>query len=134
MPMRRLKAAIAASLIATGALVATATPATAEIPTYRDQGPVPGSISARLKRAAAYIDVPGATLRAPSGPVRARRVIIGNTAILVFTSTGRNSVRDIAETARSQTNCKVAANATFRTIRHNSIAPIGYALPCSGRI
>ena len=131
--MRKLKALFAASLIGFGAFVATATPAAADVPTYRDKGPVPSSMSERLKRAAAYIDTPGTTLRAPSGPVRVRRVIVGDTAIMVFTSTGRNSPRAIADTARRQTACKVAQNAKFRTIRHNSIAPIGYAMPCSGR-
>ena len=132
--LRRLKVSAAATLVAFGAFVATATPVAADVPTYRDKGPVPASMSDRLKRAAAYIDTPGSTLRAPSGPVRARRVIVGNTAIMVFTSTGRNSPRAIAETARRQTACNVATNAKFRTIRHNSISPIGYAMPCSGRI
>ena len=130
--MRRIKAILAAALIAGGTFVGTAGPAAADVPTYRDKGPVPSSMSERLKRASAYIDAPGGTLRAPSGPVRARRVIVGQTAIMVFTSTGRNSARDIADTARRQTGCNVARNAKFRTIRHNSITPVGYAMPCSG--
>ncbi len=130
--MRRIKAIFAAVLIAGGAFVGTAGPAAADVPTYRDNGPVPASMSERLKRASAYIDAPGTTLRAPSGPVRARRVIVGRTAIMVFTSTGRNSPRDIADTARRQTSCNVARNAKFRTIRHNSITPVGYAMPCAG--
>ncbi len=130
--MPRIKAILAAALIAGGAFVGTAGPAAADVPTYRDNGPAPASMSERLKRAAAYIDAPGGTLRAPSGPVRARMVYVGGTPIIVFTSTGRNSPRDIADTARRQTGCNVARNAKFRTIRHNSIAPIGYAMPCSG--
>lgn len=132
--VQRLKMLVAAGLVASGAIIASATPAMADVPTYRDKGPVPASMSDRLKRASAYIDTPGSTLRAPSGPVRVRRVIVGDTAIMVFTSTGRNSPRAIADTARRQTACNVAANAKFRTIRHNSISPIGYAIPCSGRI
>jgi hypothetical protein len=71
-------------------------------------------------------------LRAPSGPVEARQVVIGNSKFIVVSNTGRNSARDIAATVRRQTDCQVSRNANFRTIRSGGIVPTGYAMPCSG--
>ncbi|MEM9710523.1 MAG: hypothetical protein AAF871_17275 [Pseudomonadota bacterium] len=118
----------AASLLLTGSAV----PSVADVPTYRDKGAVPASASDRLKRAAAYAETPGKALSAPSGPVTARQVIIGNSRIMVISNVGRNSVRDITETARRQTGCSVSKNGTFRTIRKRSISPTGYAFFCTG--
>ncbi|MDJ1008815.1 MAG: hypothetical protein QNJ13_13445 [Paracoccaceae bacterium] len=126
------KATLATVIMAAALVVGSALPAAADVPTYRHKSDVPASMSDRLKLASRYVGTPGRTLRAPSGPVVARQVVIGNSRFIVFSNAGRNSVRDIAETARRYTDCSVARNASFRTIRTNSIVPTGYAMPCSG--
>lgn len=122
----------AALSAAAALLVGSALPVAADVPTYRHKSDVPASLSDRLKLAARYAETPGGTLRAASGPVVARQVVIGNTRFIVVSNAGRNSVRDIADATRRQTDCQVSRNASFRTIRSGGIVPTGYALPCSG--
>lgn len=126
------RTALSAMLTAAALLVGSAIPATADVPTYRHKSEAPASMSERLKLAAKYIDAPGGTLRAASGPILARTVIIGNSRFIVVSNAGRNSPRDVAEATRRQTDCSVARNASFRTIRSGGFAPSGYAMPCSG--
>jgi len=123
---------LAALSAAAALLVGSALPVAADVPTYRHKSDVPASMSDRLKLATRYAETPGGTLRAASGPVVARQVIIGNTRFIVVSNAGRNSVRDIADATRRQTDCQVSRNASFRTIRSGGIVPTGYALPCSG--
>ena len=123
---------LAALSTAAALLVGSALPVAADVPTYRHKSDAPASMSDRLKLAARYIETPGGTLRAASGPVVARQVLIGNSRFIVISNAGRNSVRDIADATRRQTDCQVSRNANFRTIRSGGVVPKGYALPCSG--
>ncbi|MEL7026476.1 MAG: hypothetical protein AAGO57_04490 [Pseudomonadota bacterium] len=125
--------AIIASLAAAAALVVgSALPVSADVPTYRHKSDVPASFSERMKLAAKYVETPGSTLRATSGPIQARQVIIGSNRFMVISNVGRNSPRAVAEATRRQTSCYVSQNASFRTIRARGVVPIGYAMPCSG--
>lgn len=129
MPPRAIFASLA---VAAALVVGSAVPATADVPTYRHKSDVPASMSDRLKLAARYIETPGRTLRAASGPVVARQVVIGNSRFIVVSNTGRNSVRDVADATPGNRSGPVSRNASFRTIRSGGIVPTGYALPCSG--
>jgi len=126
------KALFASLAVASALIIGSAVPAAADVPTYRHKSEIPATMSDRLKLAARYAETPGRTLSAPSGPVVARQVVIGNSKFIVVSNAGRNSVRDIATTVRRQTDCQVSRNANFRTIRSGGIAPSGYAMPCSG--
>ena len=125
------KAVFASLAVAATLVVGSVAPAAADVPTYRHKSAAPASMSDRLKLAARYAKTPGETLRAPSGPVVARQVVIGSSKFIVVSNTGRNSARDIATTVRRQTDCQVSRNANFRTIRSGGIVPTGYAMPCS---
>lgn len=126
------KALFASLALAAGLVVGTALPTSADVPTYRHKSEIPASQSERLKLAARYAETPGRALSAPSGPIMARQVVIGNSKFIVVSNAGRNSVRDITTVVRRQTDCMVSRNASFRTIRTGGIVPSGYAMPCSG--
>lgn len=126
------KPLLAAAATAAAFVLGSALPVSADVPSYRHKSDIPASQSDRMKLAAAYAETPGRTLRAPSGPVVARQVAIGNSRFIVFSNTGRNSARDIADTARRYTDCSVSRSAKFRTIRSAGIIPSGYVMPCSG--
>lgn len=127
-----MKAIFATMIAAAGLLIGSAIPAAADVPTYRHKAQVPATMSDRLKLASAYHKAPGARMQGPAGAMVARRVVVGGTEILVVTSPGRNSPRDIALAARTQTGCFVPKNASFRTIFAGGPIPKGYALPCAG--
>ena len=127
-----LKARFATLVAASALFVGSAVPVSADVPTYRHKSEIPASMSDRLKLATRYVDTPGRTIRAASGPVQARQVVIGSSRFIVVSQAGRNSPREIAEATRRQTDCQVSRRANFRAIRKGGVVPIGYAMPCSG--
>ena len=77
-------------------------------------------------QASSYSRQPGAAIATPKGNVTARRVLVGNSAYVVFTDVGRNSPAELAIAINGTEMCYVPEGAMIHRI---GIAK-GWTMPC----